>query len=143
MADYVLLYILFAPFVGSILLLFVPNRRRLQVRLVAAASAFVSLAASFYLFFAYDPLKGGFQFIQRYEWSKELGISFYLGVDGIGTPLVLASSILLFAGVFVSWHIKDRAKEFYIFLLILAAATIGVFMCLDLFFLYIFYEMSV
>ncbi len=143
MAEYTLLFILFAPFVGSILLIFVPNRRPLQVRLVAAGAAFVSLIASFYLFFAYDPVKGGFQFIQRFEWSKELGIAFYLGVDGIGTPLVLASSILLFAGVFISWHIKDRTKEFYIFLLILAAATIGVFMSLDLFFLYFFYEMSV
>ncbi len=143
MAEYTLLFILFAPFVGSILLIFVPNRRPLQVRLVAAGAAFVSLIASFYLFFAYDPVKGGFQFIQRFEWSKELGIAFYLGVDGIGTPLVLASSILLFAGVFISWHIKDRTKEFYIFLLILAAATIGVFMSFDLFFLYFFYEMSV
>ena len=49
----------------------------------------------------------------------------------------------MFAGIFVSWHIKDRTKEFYIWLLILAAATIGVFMSLDLFFLYFFYEMSV
>ena len=143
MAEYTLLYILFAPFVGAILLLFIPNRRPLQVRFVAAGSAFVSLIASLYLFYAYDPAKGGFQFLQRYEWSKELGIQFFLGVDGIGTPLVLASSILLFAGIFISWHIKDRTKEFYIVLLILAAATIGVFMCLDLFFLYFFYEMSV
>ncbi|MBM4121094.1 MAG: NADH-quinone oxidoreductase subunit M [Nitrospira sp.] len=143
MADYTLLYILFAPFLGAIVLLFVPNRQALQVRLVAAIAAGISLLASFYLFFAYDPVKGGFQFVQRFEWSKELGIAFYLGVDGIGTPLVLASAILLFAGIFISWHIKDRTKEFYIFLLILAAATIGVFMSLDLFFLYFFYEMSV
>ncbi|WP_447978944.1 complex I subunit 4 family protein [Candidatus Nitrospira bockiana] len=143
MSDYLLLYILFAPFVGSAILLFIPNSRALEVRLTAAASAFVSLIGSLYLFYAYDPAKGGFQFIQRYEWSKELGIAFYLAVDGIGTPLVLASSILLFAGIFISWHIKDRIKEFYITLLILAAATIGVFMCLDLFFLYFFYEMSV
>ena len=114
MAEYTLLYILFAPFVGAILLLFIPNRRPLQVRFVAAGSAFVSLIASLYLFYAYDPAKGGFQFLQRYEWSKELGIQFFLGVDGIGTPLVLASSILLFAGIFISWHIKDRTKEFYI-----------------------------
>jgi NADH-quinone oxidoreductase subunit M len=143
MGDYTLLYILFAPFIGAIALLFVPNRQALQVRLVAAVSAGISLLASFYLFFAYDPVKGGFQFVQRFEWSRELGIAFYLGVDGIGTPLVLASAILLFAGIFISWHIKDRTKEFYIFLLILAAATIGVFMSLDLFFLYFFYEMSV
>ncbi len=143
MSDYTLLYILFAPFLGAIALMFVPNRQALLVRGVAAGSAFVSLLASFYMFYAYNPVTGGFQFVQRYEWSKQLGIALYLGVDGIGTPLVLASSILLFAGIFISWHIKDRTKEFYIFLLILAAATIGVFMSLDLFFLYFFYEMSV
>lgn len=143
MADYTLLIILFAPFFGAIALIFVPNRQALQVRLVAAGAAFISMIASFYLFYAFDTARGGYQFIQRFEWSKELGIAFYLGVDGVGTPLVLASAILLFAGVLVSWHIKDRTKEFYIFLLILAAATIGVFMSLDLFFLYFFYEMSV
>ncbi|MGH7168562.1 MAG: complex I subunit 4 family protein [Nitrospiraceae bacterium] len=143
MADYTLLIILFAPFVGVVVLMFVPNRQALQVRLVAAAAAGVCMLASFYMFFAYDPVRGGFQFVQRFEWSKQLGIAFYLGVDGIGAPLVLASAILLFAGIFISWHIKDRTKEFYIFLLILAAATIGVFMSLDMFFLYFFYEMSV
>ena len=143
MAEYTLLIILFAPFVGSIALVFVSNRQAMLVRGIAAGSAFISLVASLYLFYAYDPIKGGFQFLWRYVWSQQLGVSLYLGVDGIGTPLVLASSILLFAGIFVSWHIKDRTKEFYISLLILAAATIGVFMSLDLFFLYFFYEMSV
>ena len=143
MAEYTLLIILFAPFAGALALIFVSNRQLALVRGIAAGSAFVSLIASIYLFYAYDPLRGGFQFIQRIEWSRQLGIALHLGVDGIGTPLVLASSILLFAGIFVSWHIKDRVKEFYIWILILAAATIGVFMSLDLFFLYFFYEMSV
>jgi len=143
MADYILLIILFAPFAGAMVLLFVPNRQALQVRLIAATASGICMLASFYLFYTYDPARGGFQFVQRFEWSRELGIAFYLGVDGIGTPLVLASSILLFAGIFISWHIKDRTKEFYIFLQILGAATIGVFMSLDLFFLYFFYEMSV
>ena len=143
MADYTLLYILFAPFLGVIALIFTPERQTLLIRSIAACAAGISLLASFYMFFAYDPAKGGFQFVQRYEWSRELGIAFYLGVDGIGTPLVLASCILLFAGIFVSWHIRDRVKQFYSWLLILAAATIGVFMSLDLFFLYFFYEMSV
>ncbi len=143
MGEYALLYILFAPFAGALALIFVSNRQPMLVRSIAAGSAFISLVASLYLFYAYDPVRGGFQFVQRFEWSRQLGISLHLGVDGIGTPLVLASSILLFAGIFVSWHIKDRTKEFYIWLLILAAATIGVFMSLDLFFLYFFYEMSV
>ena len=143
MGEYALLYILFAPFAGALALIFVSNRQPSLVRGIAASAAFVSLVASLYIFYGYDPVRGGFQFVQKFAWSKELGIALYLGVDGIGTPLVLASSILLFAGIFVSWHIKDRAKEFYIWLLILASATIGVFMSLDLFFLYFFYEMSV
>ncbi len=143
MGSLALLTVLFSPFFGAIALIFVPNREALMVRMVAAASAGLSLLASLYVFMAYDPNVGGFQFKTHWPWSEELGIAFYIGVDGIGAPLVFASALLLFAGIFVSWHIKDRTKEFYIFLLILAAATIGVFMSLDLFFLYFFYEMSV
>ena len=143
MGSLALLTVLFSPFVGAIVLIFVPNREALMVRMVAAAAAGLSLLASLHVFMAYDPNVGGFQFKTHWPWSEELGIAFYIGVDGIGAPLVFASALLLFAGIFVSWHIKDRTKEFYIFLLILAAATIGVFMSLDLFFLYFFYEMSV
>ncbi len=143
MGELALLATLFAPLLGAIVLLFVPNREPLLVRTVAAVSAGISLLAAFLLFLVYDAGQGGFQFITKWVWSGELGIAFHIGVDGIGTPMVFASAILLFAGVFISWHIQDRAKEFYIFLLILAAATIGVFMSLDLFFLYFFYEMSV
>jgi NADH-quinone oxidoreductase subunit M len=143
MGQLALLATLFAPFLGAVVLLFVPNREPLLVRAVAVASAGTALLASLYVFLAYDPDQGGFQFITKWAWSEELGIAFHIGVDGIGAPLVFASAILLFAGIFISWHIKDRTKEFYIFLLILAAATIGVFMSLDLFFLYFFYEMSV
>ena len=75
MAEYTLLIILFAPFVGALALIFVSNRQVSLVRGVAAGSAFVTLVASIYLFYAYDPIKGGYQFIQRLEWSRQLGIS--------------------------------------------------------------------
>jgi len=143
LSQHLLSLILFSLFVGAGLLVFVPNSRPLWVRGVAVASSGSSLLASLYLLFVFDHQKGGFQFIERYDWLPQLGISFYLGVDGIAVPLVLASAILIFTGIFVSWHIQDRTKEFYIFLLILAAATIGVFISLDLFFIYFFYEMSV
>jgi NADH-quinone oxidoreductase subunit M len=135
--------ILFSPFVGAAILFFVSNQQRALVKAVAVVSTGISFVLSFYLLYAFDHQAGGYQFQERYLWAKELGISFYLGVDGISVPMVLASSILVFCGIFVSWHIKDRLKEFYIFLLILAAATIGVYVSLDLFFLYFFYEMSV
>jgi NADH-quinone oxidoreductase subunit M len=141
--SYLLSIILFAPFAGAVVLLFVSNRRPLVVRQVAVLFSGVSFLCSFVLLFAFDWQKGGYQFQQNYLWSEQLGIQFHLGVDGIGVPMVLASSILLFTGVFISWHIKDRTKEFYAFLLVLAGATIGVYVSLDLFFLYFFYEMSV
>ena len=143
MTSHLLSAILFAPFLGAIVLFFIPNERRALVKGVAIVATGLSFLLSFYLLFAYDQQAAGLQFIERYMWSEQLGISFYLGVDGISVPLVLASSILVFCGVFISWHIKDRLKEFYIFLMILAAATMGVYLSLDLFFLYFFYEMSV
>src|SRR6267143_2067832 len=120
--DYLLGVILFAPFAGAAVLAtpWVSNRHPLLVRQLAAFFAGISFFASFYLLLAFDWQKGGYQFQQKYVWSEQLGIQFYIGVDGIGVPMVLASSILLFAGVFISWHIKDRTKEFYAFLLMLA-----------------------
>ncbi|MFQ5598727.1 MAG: NuoM family protein [Nitrospiria bacterium] len=143
MSSYLLSIILFSLFGGGIVLIFVPNSKPMAVRGVAAGAALISMIMSFYLLYQFDYQLGGFQFVERYTWAPDIGISFYLGVDGIAVPLVLASSILIFAGIFVSWHIQDRTKEFYIFLLILAGATVGVYVSLDLFFLYFFYEMSV
>lgn len=143
MIDHIVSIILFAPFIGVLILFFLPNERPLAIRTVAAIAGLIPTLASFYLLYAYDSGAGGYQFTEQYVWSEALGISFFIGVDGISIPMVLASSILLFTGVFISWHIEDRPKEFYIFLLVLAAATIGVYVSLDLFFLYFFYEMSV
>ena len=143
MTAHLLSLILFSPFIGAAVLFFISNQQRALVKAVAVGATGISFLLSFYLLYAYDHTVGGFQFVERYLWAKELGISFYLGVDGISVPMVLASSILVFCGIFISWHIQDRLKEFYIFLLILAAATIGVYVSLDLFFLYFFYEMSV
>src|SRR2546428_4677871 len=124
--SYRLTFILSARFVGAAVLAtpWVSNRRPLLVRQLAALFAGISFCASFYLLFAFDWQQGGYQFQQKYVWSEQLGIQFYVGLDGIGVPMVLASSILLFAGVFISLHLKDRTKEVYAFLLIPAGATI-------------------
>src|SRR5438128_4178208 len=96
--SYLLSVILFAPFVGAAVLAtpWVSNRQPLRVRQLAALFSGVSFFASFYLLFAFDWQQGGYQFQQKYVWSEQLGIQFYVGVDGIGVPMVLASSILLF-----------------------------------------------
>ncbi len=141
--DYILSIILFAPFVGASILFFVSNKHRDLVHAIAVTFSGIPLIVSGYLLYIFDIEKGGFQFQQQTVWSESLGISFFLGVDGIGTPMVLASALLMFCGIFVSWNVQDRLKEFYINLLVLGSATMGVYMSLDLFFLFFFYELSV
>lgn len=143
MNNHLLSIILFAPIVGATFLFFVSNQNRHVVKTITVIFSGISFLLSFYVLYAFDKGKGGFQFKEMYEWSSELGISFFIGVDGVGVPMVLASSMLMFAGVFVSWHVSDRLKEFYINLLVLGSATMGVYMSLDLFFLFFFYELSV
>src|SRR6185503_3186073 len=71
-----------------------------------------------------------------------LGLSYYVGVDGINVGLVLMAAVVAFAAACVSWEIKDRQKEFYILLLLMAGGILGAFASLDLFFFYFFHELS-
>lgn len=140
----ILSVIMLSPLAAVILLLFIGEAKVALVRGIAIASTALSLALSIYLLFIFDKARGGFQFIEKYEWVKSLGISYHLGVDGISVAMVLLTSIVIFTGVFVSWvGIKQRIKEHYIFLLLLVSGVYGVFMSLDLVFFFLFYELAV
>jgi NADH-quinone oxidoreductase subunit M len=76
-------------------------------------------------------------------WLPQLGISYYMGVDGISNPLVLLTGIVVFCGVLISWGVDDRPREFYSFLMFLGASVFGVFVSLDLFQLFFFFEIAV
>jgi NADH-quinone oxidoreductase subunit M len=119
---------------------------------VALAAATFALILSFWVYFNYDQTAGGYQFIQRYNWLPALGISLYFGVDGMSAPLVLLTGVVMFTGVLISWGddhphvmagIQDRPREFFAFLFILASGVFGVFVSLDLFMLFFFYEIAV
>jgi NADH-quinone oxidoreductase subunit M len=76
-------------------------------------------------------------------WLPSLGISYHVGIDGINAPLVLLTGVVMFTGVLISWGIDDRPREFFAFLFILATGVFGVFVALDLFMLFFFYEIAV
>ncbi|NUM46009.1 MAG: NADH-quinone oxidoreductase subunit M [Anaerolineales bacterium] len=139
----VLSVITFAPLVAGLLLLFVPADRKNEVRVGALAAAAFTLALSFWVYFTYDGAAGGYQFIEKYDWLPALGVSYYVGVDGMSTPLVLLTGVVMFTGVLISWGIDDRPREFFAFLFILATGVFGVFIALDLFMLFFFYELAV
>ena len=134
---------LLAPVVGAALLCAMPARRIDWVRRIAVAATGVSLACALAMALTYDQPTGGYQFVTHIPWIASLGIGFHLGVDGISATLALLHAICAFSGVLISYAIKDRVKEYYIFYLLLITGVFGVFLSLDLFFFYFFYEMAV
>jgi NADH-quinone oxidoreductase subunit M len=139
----ILSVIVFIPIVTGLLLLLMPGERRSEIRVTALAASMVALFLSGWVYFSYDISAGGYQFIERYDWLPMLGISYFVGVDGISAPLVLLTGVVMFTGVLISWGIDDRPREFFAFLFILATGVFGVFVAQDLFMLFFFYEIAV
>jgi NADH-quinone oxidoreductase subunit M len=139
----VLSVIVFTPLIAGLLILLIPSDRKTEVRMTALAAATLALLLSIWVYFSYDVAAGGYQFVEKIPWLPALGISYHVGVDGMNAPLVLLTGIVMFTGVLISWKIDDRPREFFAFLFILATGVFGVFVTLDLFMLFFFYEIAV
>jgi NADH-quinone oxidoreductase subunit M len=139
----VLSVIVFTPIVAGLLILLIPGERKTEVRMAALAASAIALFLSIWVYFSYDINVAGYQFVEKYTWMPAFGISYHVGVDGMNAPLVLLTGIVMFTGVLISWGIDDRPREFFAFLFILATGVFGVFVALDLFMLFFFYEIAV
>src|SRR2546425_22279 len=139
----VLSLITWSPFVGALLIMFTARHRPLAVRLIAAVTTGVSSLGALWIYVVYDREAAGFQFYEKFPLVPPLGISYELGVDGISLLLVLLTSVIIVAGVFASWTITVRSQEFYALLLALVTGVFGVFVTLDLFVFFLFYELAV
>ncbi len=145
--------IVFTPAAAGMIILLVPAQRKNLARGIALAAAVLDLALSLTVYLTYlTQHLTGYQFVEKYNWLPQLGISLHLGVDGISTPLILLTGVVMFTGVLISWGedkahvqagIQDRPREFFAFLFILASGVFGVFASLDLFMLFFFYEIAV
>lgn len=141
--QHLLLLIVLAPFVAGVALLFVPDERRFAVRMVSLAGALVSTAGSFWVAWTYDMAKGGLQRAESFPVVPQLGIHLSLAVDGWGVSLLILTGLIITTGVFASWTMTHRSKEFFILLLVLVAGVFGVFVSQDLFIFFLFYEIAV
>ncbi|MCB9112752.1 MAG: NADH-quinone oxidoreductase subunit M [Anaerolineales bacterium] len=151
----ILSVITFLPFAAGLFILTMPATRKNETRAVALATAVVDLLLSGWVYLQY--LLGhmqGYQFVEKYTWLNipPINISLHFGVDGMSAPLVLLTGIVMFTGVLISWGnddphvmagIQDRPREFFAFLFLLAGGVFGVFVSLDLFMLFFFYEIAV
>lgn len=143
MDSALLVTIMLAPLVGALAILFIPEKEDVIIKCTAAVFTFISLLCSIIAYLNYDVAKGGMQFLMEIPWVNEFGIKFSLGVDGISLPLVLLTALVIFTGVFASWDMHTRIKEFFIFLMVLVSGVFGVFVSRDLFFFYLFFEVAV
>lgn len=134
--------IVFAPLLGALALLLVPGGNHRAVRWVALVAALASFGLSIALI-GYDPGGAEFQFREDVPWIEAFGMRYTLGVDGLSAMLVLLTTLLSVVAMFYSWEpIGVRVKEYYISLLLLMVGMLGVFVALDLFLFYVFWEIS-
>ncbi len=138
----ILTAILMTTILGLVAILFIPAERTRLIKQVSLASASIGLVLCIWLYISYDHQKGGLQFVERVLWVKSLGIYWFNGVDGINLPMLLLTSIVLFTGIWTMWELEHRAKEFFALIFLLVAGVYGMFMSMDLFWMFVWYDVS-
>jgi NADH-quinone oxidoreductase subunit M len=138
----VLSLVVFTPLAGVLALLFIPANRHRLIRWVALLFALASLGFSLALL-GYRIGGPEFQFREDYTWIPNFGMRYTMGVDGISVVLVVLTTVLSVVAIVYSWApIQTRVKEYYATMLLLMVGMLGVFVALDLFLFYVFWEIS-
>jgi NADH-quinone oxidoreductase subunit M len=163
----VLSLLIFVPIIAAVVVLLLGKEQRDLARGIALGAAGACFVLSLFVYLNYNAQVETLQaeqmalleadgenvgttmfaqtlaFEERVEWVPALGIAYHLGVDGLSAPMVLLTGMVMLAGVLVSWRIEDRTKEFMAFFLLLVAGVYGVFVAVDLFVLFFFYELAI
>ncbi|TNE83992.1 MAG: NADH-quinone oxidoreductase subunit M [Deltaproteobacteria bacterium] len=133
-------FVVLAPFAAAVLIALLPERFTHYLALVGAT---LSLGGSAVIAGSYSPSVGGLQLAETVELVPSLGIRWALAVDGWGVVLLLLTGVIIYAGVWASWTLEKRVKEFFVLLLVLVAGVFGVFVAQDLFVFFLLYEIAV
>ncbi len=127
-------------------ILFIKDTR--QVRLVSAVGMGIQLITAAVLVFMYLSARNAgntdeMLFVKDYVWFSSLNIHYAIGVDGISVAMIALTGLVVFAGIFASWEVEFLTREFFISLILLATGVFGFFISLDLFTMFLFYEVAV
>ena len=141
METIILTLILFTPLAGALVIVSLPGGLVRAVKLVGLVASVITFALTVWLFLAFDGRNGEMQFVENISWIPSLHVSYHLGVDGISLLLVVLTGFLTPIALLSSWDsIAVRVKGFVALMLLLEVGTLGVFMALDLFLFYVFWE---
>lgn len=140
--DNLLTALIFAPVVAALVIYLLPSDAKDTVRRLAFAFSLIPLALALVLWFSYDRVDAGIQFVQQYEWLPAIGASLHLGLDGISLPMILLTVILVPLAILASFGIDTRVKEYMALFLALETGMLGLFAALDLIIFFIFWEIG-
>jgi len=142
MQSSILTILTFFPLVGILILLLVNKNKHGSIKIIAFITSLLIAVLSLFIYFRFVPDATGMQFSINKTWIGSLGISYHLGIDGISLFLVLLTTFLTPLAILSSWSaITDKVKGYYISMLFLETGMIGVFVSLDLFLFYVFWEL--
>ena len=130
------------PLLGALLMAFVPNSRPDMHRLIAIVTAVAAGALSLWVLYQFQTDDAGFQFVVEHTWVRSLDIKFFLGVDGISLFLLVLTGILFPIALLAAKPEHDE-KGYYLWITLLEAGCIGVFVSLDLFLFFLFFELTI
>ena len=133
--------IVFVPLLGALIILALPDTRTKLIQGTALAAGAACMILSGYLYFAFDKTTAAMQFIERVSWIPAFGINYYLGVDGLSAAIVILTALLTLVSIIYSFNITLRVKEFFFWFLLLETGMLGVFVALDFFLFYVFWEL--
>src|SRR3990172_9155371 len=140
--HYLLSLILFTPTLGAGLVMLIPRERVQALRWPAFLISLIPLALSVWLWIAYRPGEPGLQFEEQVTWYAAINANYHLGVDGISVPMVLLTTLLTPLALLISWSIQDRVRSYMALFLLLETGMLGVFLSLDLFLFFVFWEVG-
>jgi NADH-quinone oxidoreductase subunit M len=140
-SQHLLSVILFTPTIGALILLFTPRGALHLHRVVGNFFGVLGFLVSLPLFFRFPSGYESYTFVESVSWVPSIGAHYTLGVDGVSVLLVMLTTLLGMLAILSSWSaIQMRTKEYYILLLVLQTGMLGVFMSLDFFLFYVFWE---
>jgi len=140
MDNYILSWLIWLPVVGMIVISFIPRDQKNVIKIVAAVATGLQFWIAVLLWLRFDSSVGTYQFVEKAAWIPSFNIYYYLGLDGLSLPMVLLTPLLTFLAVFVSWKIEKAVKGYFALFLLLNTGMMGVFLSLDFFLFYVFWE---
>ena len=141
MESQILTWITFLPMLGMALILLVPSTQKGLIKTITLAATFVSLLLATHLYFnVFDKAQASLQCTKKLLWIESIQAYYYVGVDGLSLALVWLTTLLLFIGTISSFGMERAGKAYYALLLLLEVGVCGVFVSLDYFLFYVFWE---